>query len=395
MPNSIKFKVCYSLTAFIFLLLGCSKDDMKTSDGPNQSGCQEPAPYQVNFPDGKLPWPHHAPGLDEAGYQELQDQLWIINNFGQYQCGDSQDGCYFHDGLDIVLENGTPIYVIEPGILKAIAGNGPYYWSVVVEDMDGLGGAWIYTHITPNPALKVGDNLPKGACLGAVSFQGLEHLHLSRAYLLEGGAWNRFSDWSTVSPDDYFIYTDHSPPVIEAPFYFFRNNFPDRFTRSDTTTVNGEVDIVVGIRDPGQYAHSQSTLYGDRLCVKRIEYEIYREGELLERRIAFDFNRMQLNRENLADKVATVFKFHLEMNPSFMVEDWNRFVSHYIITNSNGSGIFEPGEVGDKQYSWKTNALDEAGESLYPNGLYTIRVYAWDNRDNEAVAESLVLVDND
>lgn len=353
-----------------------------------------PGPYQVVFPQGKLPWPHHAPGLDETGYQQLQDELWIINNFGQYQCGDAPEDCYFHDGLDIVLSNGTSIYAIVPGSVKSITGNGPYYWSVVLEDLDQPGWAWIYTHISPDEGLEVGDVLEKGACLGAVSFQGLEHLHLTRAYLREGGAWSRFTDWFTISPDPYFIYTDHSPPVIETPFHFFRNNYSERFTRADTTTVRGEVDIVVGIRDPGLHAHSKMNSYGDRLCVSRIEYEVYKEGAFLERHIAFDFSRMHLNRDNLADKVATVFKFHREMNPDFEVADWNRFVSYYIITNSNGSGNFEPGEVGDAKFSWDTAAVDELGERQYPDGLYSIRVHAWDYSGNASVEESVVRVDN-
>lgn len=390
----MKYKVCFFLWVLFLLPWGCSKENLRTPDSAFETSCREPGPYQINLPAGKLPWPHHAPGLDEAGYQQLQDQLWIVNNFGQYQCGESPEECYFHDGLDIVLDNGTPIYVIESGTLKAIAGNGPYYWSVVVEDKDEPGWAWIYTHIIPEGELKTGDALSKGACLGTVSFQGLEHLHLTRAYLKEGGAWSRFSDWFAVSPDHNFIYTDDSPPLIEAPFYFFRNRSPEQFTRSDTTTVRGEVDIVVGMRDPGQYAHSKTSLYGDRLCVRSIEYEMFRQGEFLERRTAFDFSQMHFNRDNLASKVATVFKFHLDMNPGFETGDWNRFVSHYIITNSNGSGNLEPGEVGDWKNSWNTAAADEQGESLYPDGLYLIRVFAWDYAGNVSVAESTVLVDN-
>lgn len=390
----MKHNISFFLLALFLLFWGCSKGALKTPEGPNEPACRAPGLYEVNLPPGKLPWPHHAPGLNEAGYQQLQDELWVVNNFGQYQCGDAPEDCYFHDGLDIVLDNGTPVYAIESGTLKTIAGNGPYYWSAVVEDEDEPGRAWVYAHIIPEEGLKAGDVLQRGACLGTVSFQGLEHLHLSRAYLKEGGAWRRFADWFAVSPDSFFVYTDLDPPVIETPFYFFRDNSPEQFAGTDTATVNGKVDIVVGMRDPGRHAHSKTTLYGDRLCVRRIAFEILKEGQVLARRTAFDFSRMHLNRDNVAGKVATVFKFHLYMNPDFEFGDWNRFVSHYIITNSDGSGNYEPGEVGNRAGSWDTAALNGQGESLYPDGLYMIRAYAWDYSGNEAVAESLVVVDN-
>ena len=42
-------------------------------------------PYLVSPPDGKLPWPHHRPDMNQTEYDELMDNLWIINNFGQLQ----------------------------------------------------------------------------------------------------------------------------------------------------------------------------------------------------------------------------------------------------------------------------------------------------------------------
>ena len=82
------------------------------------------------------------------------------------------------------------------------------------------------------------------------------------------------------------------------------------------------------------------------------------------------------------------------MNPGFETGDWNRFVSHYIITNSNGSGNLEPGEVGDWKNSWNTAAADEQGESLYQTTCTLSGFFAWDYAGNVSVAESTVLVDN-
>jgi len=71
-----------------------------------------PSPVNEGYsilPPSKLPWPHQKPDLDINDYNVLIKDLWIINNFGQYQGGDTKESLYFHDGLDIVLDNGKYI----------------------------------------------------------------------------------------------------------------------------------------------------------------------------------------------------------------------------------------------------------------------------------------------
>ncbi len=42
----------------------------------------------------------------------MMDELWIINNFGQYQQADKTTETYFHDGLDVVVPNRTKMFSI-------------------------------------------------------------------------------------------------------------------------------------------------------------------------------------------------------------------------------------------------------------------------------------------
>ena len=83
------------------------------------------SPYLVAPPEGKLPWPQHDPAFTRQQYEQMMSGLFIINNFGLYQGGDTRDSVYFHDGLDIVLPNGTVLYAISSGFVRASIGLPP------------------------------------------------------------------------------------------------------------------------------------------------------------------------------------------------------------------------------------------------------------------------------
>jgi murein DD-endopeptidase MepM/ murein hydrolase activator NlpD len=73
----------------------------------------------------------------------MQRDLYFANNFGLYQgaSGDAES-TYLHDGLDIVMPNGTPIHAVEAGIVRYVDARVENYKSVFVEDADerGAGG---------------------------------------------------------------------------------------------------------------------------------------------------------------------------------------------------------------------------------------------------------------
>ena len=375
------------------LFFGCKKDDPKPSPVPPFEQ-DFPIVYAAQIPGDKLPWPQHDPTISQGEYEKMVDDLFIINNFGQYQCGDTEGGCYFHDGLDIVLDNGTPIFAVEAGTVRTEMGGNQFYRTLVVEDADEPGMGWAYTHVYFF-GVRPGEEVVQGQYLGKVNFQGVEHIHLSRVRLDEGGDWSNYSDLPHLFPDDFFEFKDESPPVIDTPFQFYQNNANLRFEHDGVDTVSGEVDIVVRMRDVGQYANGLlgNNVWGDRLAVRRIEYSILKDGETLLERPSFDFSKMEFRySQERWQEALTVFKFHLTADPDH--SNFNRFLSPYILTNARDSLA---GEVlpADADLAWNTLATDGLGAPVFPNGEYKIEVRAWDSHGNFSSATDAVFVKNE
>ncbi|MBN1256356.1 MAG: hypothetical protein JXA52_01480, partial [Planctomycetes bacterium] len=76
-------------------------------------------PYKEKHFD-KLPWPYQRPGLKPKEIAQLNREVWVINDFPLYQSDEEGGWCYIHGGLDIVLDNGTKIYAMKKGWVKAI-----------------------------------------------------------------------------------------------------------------------------------------------------------------------------------------------------------------------------------------------------------------------------------
>ena len=355
-----------------------------------------PITYNAFPPEGKLPYPHHNPTISVDELQQLTNELFIINNYGQYQCGDVPDECYFHSGLDFIIPNGTPIFAIEDGIVRANRGGNEYYRSLAVEDMDEQGKAWFYTHVYDFVVVP-GDTVEQGQFLGVVNFQGLEHIHLSRGYLKENGSWDRFGDWVYTFPDDFFVLPDETAPIIETPFLFFKNRSNERFEQGRVDTVSGEVDIVVGMRDAGKYTGAflgQGNYWGDRLCVKRVDFRILREGEEILSQHSFDLEKLELTTDQDSWRRSLImFKHHTVFEPDPEPAFWNRFVSHYILTNSNPDSPNRIYSTDDK-FSWDTTERIGHDAERYPNGLYVIEVTAYDTNENSTSKSDSVYVKN-
>jgi hypothetical protein len=73
---------------------------------------------------------------------------------------------------------------------------------------------------------------------------------------------------------------------------------------------------------------------------------------------------------------------------------WDKTFSYYIITNTPGTVTSGLLDVNDQDFSWNTAAVDGAGNRLFPNGLYTVTVWAYDFLGNYTVARESVIVDN-
>ncbi len=114
------------------LLDGCGKKTPVSAEAAASSNI-----YTIPPPVGKLPWPQHDPKFTRTEYDSMMDSLWIINNFGQYQGGTASSSVYFHDGIDVVLPNGTKIFAVDSGYVKSIIDGGDYYRRLVIANTPG------------------------------------------------------------------------------------------------------------------------------------------------------------------------------------------------------------------------------------------------------------------
>ena len=233
--------------------------------------------------------------------------------------------------------------------------------------------------------------------MATVNFQGLGHTHLTRIRLVDGGNWDDYYSLENMLPDSFFIYKDTEPPTIKTPFYFFKDNSDSMFTNENNPSINGKVDIVVGMRDGGEYAHmpagSPSAGFGDRLCVSKIEYEISGKGIETEKKQSFDFSKITFiyskEQYKLVDVVYKPYTL-LEGNRT----SFTKVFSYYIITNWNKEHNLGQINVEDGKFCWNTEELNNDGTRRYPNGEYSIKVIVYDFSGNSSFVNQNVMVNN-
>lgn len=376
--------------SLLVLSLGCGSEPPEAPQVPPAPEPPEPPVYRVKPPEGKLPLPQHGPSFTEEQYAAMRAGLFLINNYGVYQSGSSPEAMYLHDGLDLVLPNGTPVYAVEAGTVRVIqsAGNGQL---VLVEDADEPGRAWGYVHVG-RVGVRVGQKVAQGTALAQVQFEGLEHLHLDRLERPDGGAWSQFFGLIHHPPAGFFELPDTQPPLFEGAFRYYVNG-GDEALPADA--LRGEVDLVVGLRDPGEHNHDR-TGFGDRHAVARLEYELAREGEPPRSFPSFDFSRLLIARdptkEREAEQAQTMFRYYPSIQPG--TAWWQRPFSFYTLTNAPLDGRTRPLRRADAAGSWRTAALNERGERLFPDGEYTLTVRTWDSAGNRAERSETVKVQN-
>ena len=377
---------------------GVTSPPSNTNTPPTEISAQVPGltfPYELEA-SAPLPWPHQAPGLEPEEVSALERAVWVVNDFPLYQADASGTERYFHGGLDIVLANGTPIYAVEAGWVKARMGD-----TVVIGSARGGRPAfgWAYSHLA-DFAVEVGDYVPQGTRIGAVQFRGLEHTHVAKVFS-EGEHWAKTK--YIVPPYAHFAYQDEQPPTLDTPFHFFANDGPGAPDGNPLESLDpgplvlsGAIDIVVGMRDGGLYAHAKdSGEFGDRLGVARIEYSV--AGPSGTRNFkSFDFNRIRFRKSYdvpafNTQQTRVVFKHWTLFEHSR--PHGSRTLSYYVITNHPKQHWMRELTPAARRHGWDTAATHE-GERLFPNGPYEVTVTAWDFKGNHSSATMPVFVKN-
>ena len=338
------------------------------------SGPPQPPPGPKHPVAKPLPWPF-------PGGQEDQH---IFNNYQQ------PTDSYIHCALDFFRPAGTPVTAVGPGYVAAIYTNYPqwttHYFFIVTPKKGGDRG-WCYTHLDPQTfTFKEGDFIKQGQLLGKlVKFSigdkpDTDHLHLHYVTFTKDAS-GKVDVHSLLDPLYFFDWKDTEPPVFQ-PLRFVSEGATRQFQAdsSGVITVNGKVDILAAITDsayPGQMGN-----FGVPVVMLSIS-----DGTHTIQKLVLD------HRGDVGDRLHTKpLYFSREEKKAYI--NPGSFPRYQVlrVTETDGDGKITPKDADE---CWDTTALDSAGKPLWPDGRYSVNVYAWDIGNNRGVAGAIVQVENE
>ena len=338
------------------------------------SGPPKPPPGPARPVDKPLPWPF-------PGDYKAQS---IFNNY------QTATDIYIHCGLDFIHPAGTPVTAVGPGYVAAIYTNYPQWTThsfFVVTPKKGGNRGWCYTHLDPRTfTFKEGDSIQQGQLLGKlVKFSvgdkpGVDHLHLHYVTFTKDAS-GKVNVHSLLDPLCFFDWKDTEPPAFR-PLWFVPEGATRQFQAdsSGVVTVNGKVDVLAAITDsayPGQMAY---------LGVPVVMLSIS-DGTHTMQKLVVD------HRGDVGDEKQTrpLYLSH-EEKKEFINPDSFPHYQVLRVTKTDGNGKITSRDATE---CWDTTARDSGGKPLWPDGRYSVNVYAWDIGGNRAAVGATVQVKNE
>ena len=126
--------------------------------------------------------------IDNNLYFPIKKEKYYISSYFEYR---TLGTYHFHNGIDIPLVEGTPLYALSDGVISSIGYISGYGHSVIIKYNNGYKS--LYGHCSPNYIVKVGQTvkakqevalvgpkyLPNGKLNGFTTGQ---HLHFTLYY---------------------------------------------------------------------------------------------------------------------------------------------------------------------------------------------------------------------
>ncbi len=143
-------------------------------------------------------------------------------------------------------------------------------------------------------------------------------------------------------------------------------------------TVSGKVDILAAITDsayPGQHA-----LLGVPVVMLSIS-----DGKHTMQKLVLD------HRGDVGDWKQTKPLYVPRDETKRLFNTGSRYYQALRVTKTDGDGKITS---RDANKCWDTTARDSAGKPIWPDGQYSVNVYAWDIAGNRAVVGAMVQVQN-
>ncbi len=409
-----QFKVL--LITVLFALLSCSESDdqdiviiePEKPEAPKYEHSQAfPIVYKVNPHEGYLPWPQHDPEFSQEEVNAMINDMVFWSNFANWQGNEDIKHSYLHSGIDILLENGTPIFAVQDGIVRAVRDTYSYgYKQILIEDLTDSNWGWDYVHLA-HFLVSEGEEVSQGQVIGFVEFLDgyYEHIHLNRVRVHpdkigESAPVRWSSRMQFVSGQRYFFRPDEMPPILEPNLIFFRNDTREIIAKNDNPIIHGDVDIAVAARDDSLTSRYRRFNTPSHITPRKIRYEIADAQDNVIKSGQINFDQLVIDDFIIDRNVVNWDVFSLYLHPyEVSVTGWSTAGwSYYILTHFNEATIasddYQYLIQEEDQYFWDTDLRDDTDMPVYPNGEYTISIYADDFNDNETSMTTTVIVNN-
>ena len=188
--------------------------------------------------------------------EPFNQQHWINGTFCECRSGSSGDIDHFHDGIDIHLSEGNPVYSVINEVITSIGTSSQYGINSWVR-----AGRYAYVHVIPNNSLSVGDSVEAYVTvLGWTN--SWNHIHFKDGY--PGSERNAIRSTGGISP----LIDDDNPHLDWVRFY--QNNSNVYFSNN---RVFGQIDIVCKAAD-----RTDDGPIGDNNGIYKIGYEILNQS---------------------------------------------------------------------------------------------------------------------
>jgi hypothetical protein len=257
----------------------------------------------------------------------------------------------------------------------------------IVAPKKGDNRAWCYTHMDPQTyTFKEGDSIQQGQLLGKlVKFAvdgkpGMDHLHLCYVTFSKDASGG-VDVHSLLDPLYFFDWKDTEAPSF-LPLRFVLEGTTQQFEAdaAGVVTVKGKVDILAAITDnsyPGEKA-----LFGVPAVMLSISDRKHTVQKLvLDHR--GDVGDWKQTKPLYVPRDETRQLFNTGFEPYFQT---------LRVTKTDGDGRITQRDAAE---CWDTTARDRDGKPLWPDGEYSVNVYAWDIAGNRGVMGAKVQVRNE
>jgi len=354
----------------------------------------------IIFPScpGGCPWPFTP--TNEAGA--------VANLMEDWQ--DFHSTPYFHSGLDIRADAGTPIRSCTAGTVVNVYNYPPagaLKWGIMVRDVQGY--VWQYHHVDHNTiTVSIGDPVSQGQVLGNVVpwtvmvngyYYHHVHLNVTRWYGIGPIGYPYVDGWIYYNPLNFLNpggYVESLPPD-EFEIYFADNESNTPFvadTDLGTPLLSGNLDVIAWLRDhrtlapPTEGQPYELGLYDLAYSIVPVNTPCGM-GFLPRTRLArFDAvpgGKIVSTQEKV---LKTIYKPIVNYS-GVSGTHYNYADQEFFYTLTNTHNGYPDGPNG----SWNTAQAGGLGP-LYPDGTYIVKSYARDIDGNETVTPVTVVVQN-